>query len=85
MNLWLISTCELQTDFILKEDASSTKPRPHPRLPKTLLKFLPIYGNLFREKYFLGFSDCFIATPEFQIFSAKSIMMIKVVMCLTKS
>ena len=27
----------------------------------------------------IGFSDCFIATPEFKIFSAKSIMMVKVI------
>ena len=31
------------------------------------------------------FSDCFIATPEFQIFSPKSIMMVKVVTYLAKS
>ena len=29
-------TCELETDLILKEDASTAKPRAHPRLPKPL-------------------------------------------------
>ena len=27
MNVWLSSTCQLQTDLILKEDASAVKPR----------------------------------------------------------
>ena len=42
MNVWLSSTCELQTDFILKENASTAKSRAHPRLPKPLLKILPM-------------------------------------------
>ena len=37
MNVWLSSTCELQTDIILKEDASTAKPRAKP-----LLKILPM-------------------------------------------
>ena len=52
MNVRLSSTSELQTDLILKEDASTVKPRAHPRLPKPLLKILPIYGNFSRKKKF---------------------------------
>ena len=48
--LWLNSTCELQTDLILKEAASRAKSCDHPRPPKPLLKILPIYGNFFTEK-----------------------------------
>ena len=47
----LSSTSEMQTDHILKEDASTTKSRAHPRL-KPLLKILTIYGNFFMEKTF---------------------------------
>ena len=47
----LSSTSEMQTDHILKEDASTTKSRAHPRL-KPLLKILTIYGNIFMEKTF---------------------------------
>ena len=94
MNVWLISTCELQTYLIIKEDANTVKPHVHPRLPKSFLEVLPVYGNFFREKNFpkeccimllIGFSDFFIATPQFQIFSAKLIMMIKVVRNSAKS
>ena len=46
------STCELQTDLIFKEDASTVKPHAHHRLPKPPLKILPIYGNFFTEKTF---------------------------------
>ena len=93
-HIWLISTYELQTDFILKKDASTAKPLTHLRLPKPLLKILPIYRNFSMEKNFpkeccfmlwKGFSDRLIATPEFQIFPAKSIMMVKVVRYLVKS
>ena len=52
MNVSLISTCELQTYVIIKEDANTVKPRAHPRLPKSLLEILPIYGNFFMEKTF---------------------------------
>ena len=50
MNVWLISTCELQTYLIIKQDANTAKSRVHTRLPKPLLEILPIYGNYFREK-----------------------------------
>ena len=50
--MWLSSTCELQTDLILKEDASSVEAHTHPRLLKSLLKILLIYGNFFTEKNF---------------------------------
>ena len=52
MNVRLSSTYELQTDLILKEDAGTAKPHAHHRLPKPLLKILPIYGNIFTEKTF---------------------------------
>ena len=52
MSLWLSSTCELQTDLTLKEDASTGEPCAHSRLPKSLLKILPISGNFFTEKTF---------------------------------
>ena len=52
MNVRLIANCELQSDLIRKEDASTAKPHAHPRLFKLLLKILPIYGNIFREKTF---------------------------------
>ena len=46
-------------------------------------------GKTFPKKccimLYIGFSDCFIATPEFQIFSAKSVMIVKVVRYLAKS
>ena len=90
MNVWLIYACELQTFLVIKDDANTVKPRVDTRLPKPLLEILPIYGNYFREKTVLyhaviGFSDCFIATPEFQICSAKSINMVKVFKYLAKS
>ena len=50
MNVWLISTCELQTYLIIKEDANTAKPRVHTRLPQPLLEIFLIYGNYFREK-----------------------------------
>ena len=50
MNVWLISTFELQTYLIIKEDANTVKPRVHTRLPKPLLEILAIYGNYIREK-----------------------------------
>ena len=52
MNVRLSSTCELQTELILKEDASTAKSRAHTRLPKPLLKVLPIYENFLTEKTF---------------------------------
>ena len=52
MNVWLISTCELQTYLIIKEDANTAKPRVHTRLPEPLLETFLIYGNYFREKNF---------------------------------
>ena len=51
-NVWLNYTCELQTDLILKEDASTAKSWTHPRLSKPLSKIIPIYGNFFAEKTF---------------------------------
>ena len=51
-NVWLNYTCELQTDLILKEDASTAKSWTHPRLSKPLSKIIPIYGNFFTEKTF---------------------------------
>ena len=52
INVWLISTYELQTDLILKEDMSTAKLRAQVRLLKPLLKILPIYWNFFRERTF---------------------------------
>ena len=52
MNVWLISTCELQTHLIIKEDANTAEPGVHTRLPKPLLEILLIYGNYFWEKTF---------------------------------
>ena len=80
MNVWLIFACELQTNLIIKEDANAVKLSVYTRLPKPLLETLPIYGNYFRQKNFQAlnwFSDYFIATPEFQTFSAKPIKMVK--------
>ena len=46
MNVWLSSTCELQTDLIiLKEDTSTAKPRAKP-----LLKILPM-ENFLRKNF----------------------------------
>ena len=50
MNMWLNSTCELQTDLILKDDASTAKSLTHPRLPNPLLKILPIDRNFSWKK-----------------------------------
>ena len=36
INMWLISTCEQQTDFIHKKEASTAKSRAPPRFPKPL-------------------------------------------------
>ena len=58
MNVWLISTCELQTYRVIKEDANTVKPRVHATLPKPLLRILPIYGNYFRNKKIP--KECFI-------------------------
>ena len=52
MNVRLNSTCELQTDLILKEDVSTAQTCTHLRLRKPLLKILPISGNFFTEKTF---------------------------------
>ena len=52
MNVWLISTCKLQTYLIIEECANTVKLRVHARLPKPLLEILIIYGNYFREKTF---------------------------------
>ena len=52
MNVWLSSTYELQNDLILKEDVSTAKLHAQPRLPKPLLKILPIYGNFSTENTF---------------------------------
>ena len=82
MNVWLIYDCELKNLLTIKEDANTDKPCVDTRLPKPLLEILPIYGNYFRKKLcesvlYQGFSDCFIATPDFQVFSRKSIKMVK--------
>ena len=72
--------------LIVKKDESTVKPSAHLRPTKSLLEILPTYGNFFREIMILiGFSDCFVATPEFEIFSENSIMMDKVVRNLAKS
>ena len=82
MNVVLISTCELQTYLNIKEHVNAVKRRVHTRLPKPLLEILLGYGNYFREKLsermlyhalLIGFSDYFIAAPEFHKFSAKLI------------
>ena len=57
MNVRLISTCKLQSYLIIKEDANTVKPCAHPRLPKSLLEILPIYGNFCREKLDTSKSD----------------------------
>ena len=73
---------------------STAKPRANPRLTKPVLDILLIYEKFSGEKRFekmsshalnIEFSDYFIAKQEFQIFSAKSIMMVKVFKYLTKS
>ena len=65
-----------------------------PDSPSHFWKFYPFMETFSGKKNFLkeccimlliGFSDCFIATPQFQIFSAKLIMMIKVVRNSAKS
>ena len=94
MKVSLISTCELQIDLFIKEDASTAKPRAHPNSPSYFFENSTHLWKLFQGKTFpkkccimlyIGFSDCFIATPEFQIFSAKSVMIVKVVRYLAKS
>ena len=56
MNKWAISTRELKTDRIFKEDDNicANQPHCHPRLFKPILKILLIYGNIFRETTFLN-------------------------------
>ena len=49
MNVWLISTCELQIDLIINENVSTAKPRANPRLTKPVLDILLIYENFFRR------------------------------------
>ena len=53
MNLWLSSTCELQTDFILKENASTAKSRASPDFPSPFGKFYPwkfSHGKIFPKE-----------------------------------
>ena len=50
MSLWLSSTRELQTDLILKEDASTTKPCAHPDSPNLFWKFYPFLETFSRKR-----------------------------------
>ena len=65
MNMWLISTCELQTYLIIKEDANTVKPRVHTQV---------LFGNfthlwkLFQRKNFPK-ECCIMLLIGFQIAS----------------
>ena len=94
INVSIISTCELKTYATIKEDANTVKPRAHPRFTMSLLEIFTHLWKLFQGKNFLKecfvmllvqFSDCFIATSEFQIFSAKKVMMVKLFRNVAKS
>ena len=92
--VWLISSCELQTFLIIKEDTKYSQTRRSYHTPQ------PSFGNfthlwkLIQEKNFrkeccimllIGFLDWFIGSREFQTFSAKSVKIVKVFKYLAKS
>ena len=91
--MWLISTCELQTYHIIRKWEYRQTPHSSQTSQVSFGNFTHLW-KLFQGKNFpkeccimllIGFSDYFIATPQFQIFSAKLIMMIKVVRNSAKS
>ena len=56
--VWLSSTCELQTDLILKEDASTVKPRAHPRRSSSFENSTHLWKRFYGKNFLKNVVSC---------------------------